>query len=335
MIFDPPSRPRRKIWSRLIWALLLGAAIVVAVVVSAAGDETRTELDYLGQLQEQATEIARGGDALRDVVSRLQRIDRTEFTTVIDGIDEDLDAGLALVEEEPPLRSLVPVRVLYAQALEAWDRGVSGFAAAVLEAADEPESVAVVDNMAESLAELRAGDASYVGMVEAMDRGDVPSTLSPLPEIMMMPVEGGSLINLSAAYIDSARSENSELALRPGLKVSMITSDPEWQVNSEGQAVLPATETVSFSVVVSNVGNVASEPETLVFELLGGPEPETVRFDEEIIALNPNRQVTVLIEDVVVEPGQLYRARAVLAATGNDASFEDNEIIVEFTVNEE
>lgn len=332
MIFDPPTRPRRKFWSRLIWALLLGAVIILALVVSAAGDETRTELDYLGQISDQATEIARSGDALRDVVSRLQRIERTEFETVIDGIQEDLDAGLALVAEEPSVRSLMPVQVLYTQALESWDRGVNGFSQAVLEAADDPESVVVVDNMADSLAELRAGDNAYEGMLEAMSGDDVPGPLSPMPEILMMPAEG-SLVSLSVSYIDSARSENSELALRPGLRVSMITSDPEWQMNPEDQAVMPATESATFSVVVSNVGNVRSNAETLVFELLGGPE--SIRVDEEIDPLSPNQQVTVLFEDIPLEPGLLYRARAVLAITGGDASFEDNEIIVEFTVNEE
>jgi hypothetical protein len=311
---------------------LLGAVIILALVVSAAGDETRTELDYVGQISDQATEIARSGDALRDVVSRLQRIDRTEFETVIEAIQEDLDAGLALVAEEPSVRSLIPVQVLYTQALESWDRGVNGFSAAVLEAADDPESVVVVDNMADSLAELRAGDNAYEGMLEAMSGDDVPAPLSPMPEIVMMPAEG-SLVSLSVSYVDSARSENSELALRPGLRVSMITSDPEWQMNPEGQAVMPATESASFSVVVSNVGNVRGDAETLVFELLGGTE--TIRVDEEIDPLSPNQQVTVVLEDMAVEPGLLYRARAALAITGGDASFEDNEIIVEFTVNEE
>ena len=81
-------------WSRLVWPLLVVAAVVVAVVVSSAGEETRVELGYLENVQEQSGELARSGDALRDVVSRLQRIDRNELVTVIDGIEEDLAVGL-------------------------------------------------------------------------------------------------------------------------------------------------------------------------------------------------------------------------------------------------
>lgn len=319
-------------WSRLIWPLLIVAAVVLAVVVSAAGEETRIELDYLQSVQSQSADLARSGDAMREVVSRLQRIERTEFVTVLDGITDDLDAGLALTEQGAPIDSLVAVNALYREALETWKRGLIGFEAAVLTAADEPENLAVVDSVADSLAELRAADRAYARMVEAMGRDDVPEPLAPMPAVTLMPAEG-RLLSLSVAYVDSARSENSSLALRPGLAVSQVTPEPEWQINPEGQAVMPATSSVVFSAVVSNVGNIASEPVPIVLELLGGPE--LVRLTDEVGPLQPDQQVTVVFEEIAVDPGGVYQVRAGLAVTGNDVSFEDNEIIVEFSVNEE
>lgn len=332
MIFDPPTRPRRRLWARLVWPLLIIAAVVLAVVVSVAGEETRTELEYLEQIHAQANDISRSGDALRDVVSRLERIERNEFETVIAGIEEDLSVGLELVDEEPPIASLLPVRALYAEALQTWNRGVEGYAASVLTAADEPQSVVVVDNMADALAEMRAGDNAYRRMVEAMEREDIPGPLSPMPDVTMMPSEG-RLVTLSISYVDSARSETNELALRPGLAVSQIVADPPWEVNPEGQAVIPATSSVVFSVVVSNVGNVASEAVPLVLEVLGGPD--IIRMMSDIAPLNPEQQVTVVFEPIDVEPGALYQVRAALAVTGADSSFDDNERAVDFTVNEE
>jgi len=187
-MFDPP--PRRRAVARYFLLIVVGVAVIVGLIVSASGDETRAELDYLQEMQSQAVEISKGGDALRDVVSRLQRIDRTEFVTVIDGIMEDLAVGLAFIENDPPTPSLTPVRSMYRQALRTWEDGVEGYGASVLEAADNPESLLVVDTMADSLAELRAGDTFYADLVVEMRRIDIPNPLTlgfvhrlrPVPE---------------------------------------------------------------------------------------------------------------------------------------------------------
>lgn len=332
MIFDPPTRSRRRLLVRLIWPLLIVIAVILAVVVSAAGEETRVELDYLKSIQSQSADLARSGDALRDVISRLQRIDRTEFVTVVDGIRDDLAAGLALTEQDAPIPSLIGVHALYREALETWESGVAAFAAGVLVAADEPENPAAVDAVAEGLAEIRAGDRAYARMVDAMGREDVPEPLAPMPAVTLMPAEG-RLLSLADSYVDSARSENSELGLRPGLAVSQVIADPEWQVNPDDQAVMPATTAATFSVVVSNVGNIRSETIPLVLELIGGPEP--IRITDQLLPLEPGQQMTLVFEPITVEPGTVYEVRATLAATGNDSSFDDNEIAVEFRVNEE
>lgn len=315
---------------RLIWPLLIAAAVVLAVVVSAAGDDTRVEFEYLDELQTQAVELAKAGDAFREVVSRLQRIERSEFVTVINGIQEDLAVGFEFVAEEPPNESFIAIRSLYRLALTAWSNGIEGFETSVLLAADEPLNTVVVDSMAESLAQLRVGDELYADMVVEMSRDDIPQPLAPMPEVIMQPADAG-LVTLSVSYVDSARSSNSGLALRPGLGLSQIVADPTWEVNPSDQAVLPATETVVFSVVVTNVGNVASATDDIVLTLVGGPE--TVRLQSEIAPLAPGQQTTVVFESLAVESGGLYEVTAALAISENDSNFEDNEIKVEFTVN--
>lgn len=315
---------------RLIWPLLIAAAVVLAVVVSAAGDDTRVEFEYLDELQTQAVELAKAGDAFREVVSRLQRIERSEFVTVINGIQEDLFVGFEFVAEEPPNESFTAIRSLYRLALTAWSDGIEGFETSVLLAADEPLNTVVVDSMAESLAQLRIGDELYADMVVEMSSDDISQPLAPMPEVIMQPADAG-LVTLSVSYVDSARSSNSGLALRPGLGLSQIVAEPTWEVNPSDQAVLPATETVVFSVVVTNVGNVASATDDIVLTLVGGPE--TVRLQSEIAPLAPDQQTTVVFEPLAVESGGIYEVTAALAISENDSNFEDNEIKVEFVVN--
>lgn len=310
--------------------MLLALAVILAIVVSAAGDDTRAEFDYLDQLQAQSVELAKAGDALRDVVSRLQRIERTEFVTVIDGISADIAAGFEFVNQAPPTEQLVAVQSLYRQALLAWDAGISGYGDSVLLAADEPQNLVVVDAMAESLAELRAGDGIYVDLVSEMSRDELAQPPSPMVDVTLLPADS-SLVALSVSYVDSARSPNSGLALRPGLAVSQIVADPKWQVDPSDQAILPATESVVFSVVITNAGNVVSATDNLVVTLTGGPEP--VRMQVDLDPLEPDQQITMIMDPAPVEPGGVYELVAALAISENDSNFEDNSITIVFMVN--
>ena len=316
----------------MLWPILIVVAAILAVIASSAGEETRAELEYLSRMRAQAAELSKDGDTLRVVVSRLHRIDRLELVTAIDGIREDLQTGLEFVEQVPPTEDLLPVRALYRVALNSWEKGIVEFASAVLTSADDPESLTVIDVMADALAELRAGDGLYTELqiqYEAFEGGAEP--VSALPPVVMMPAQG-AIVSLSAAYITSARSPNNGLALRPGLSLSQVIADPEWQVDPDDQAVVPATESINFSVVVTNVGNVVSIPETVILTLVGGPEQ--LSREAEIGPLNPGSQVTVAFDEVPVEPGTIYQVAMNIVATGDDIDLEDNEIRVQFEVNE-
>ena len=330
MILETP-RPRKRLVVRFIWPILITAAALVAVAVSSAGRDTRAELVYLDSVQEQSGALSMRGDALREVIARLARIDRTELVTLVDGMRTDLAIGLELVAAELPSPSLFAVNALYRQALEAWDAGIGGYASGILAAADDPTSTVVVDNIANALAEIRAGDRLYVDLIEEMDRQDVPDAVAPMPTVVLMPASG-ELFSLSQAYVLAARSPNSGLALRPGLSLSQLVTVPQWEVDPTDAAVLPATETVTFNVVVSNRGNIMSAIAQLRLVLTGGGEPVTL--EQGVVALQPNASTTVSFEDLAVEAGGEYGVTATLLGVTADTDSTDNEISVVFSVNE-
>jgi hypothetical protein len=216
--------------------------------------------------------------------------------------------------------------------LEAWTVGVSGFTSGILAAADNPTDTVVTDNIGNALAELRAGDRLYTDLVRELEAEDVPDPVAPLPEVLMLPAEG-ELFTLSLAYVEAARSPNSGIALRPGLQVSSIASDPLWNVDPSDQAIVPATELLNFSVVVGNAGNVASEPEPLELTLSGESDP--VVLSEMVPVLEPGEQTAVQFLEIPVTPGSLYEVAASLSAVTNDVDLEDNVVSVLFEVNDE
>lgn len=330
MILDPP-KPRRRPLGRFLWPLVITAVALIAIAVAGAGRDTRADLEYLDQLHDQVVDLSVGGDSFRDVASRLSSIDRVEFVSIIDALRADLSVGMVLVESGPPSDSLVAVNALYRQTLEAWSTGVSAFGASVLVAADDPTNEVAVDNVANALAELRAGDELYLALLSELAEEDVPDPVAPMPEVSLMPGEGG-LASLSVAYVEAARSPNSNLALRPGLGLAQIVSDPSWIVDPDDQVVVPATESIVFTVVVTNSGNVASGPERLVLTVTGGSED--VMSSVAVDPLEPNAQTAIIFDPVAVQPGGLYEVRASLEMTGIDADFEDNDLSVVFKVGE-
>ena len=330
VIIDTP-RPRKRVLGRLLWPILITAAALIAVGVSSAGRDTRADLEYLNTIQEQAVALSTRGDALRDVISRLARIDRTELVTLVDSTRADLAVGREFAAQDPPSSSLFAVNALYRQALGAWEAGIGGYASGLLAAADDPSSTVVVDNIANSLAQLRAGDRLYQDLVEEMARQDVPDAAAPMPIVVLMPADG-ELFSISSAYAEAARSPNSGLALRPGLSVSQLATIPQWEVDPDHVVVLPSTDSVTFEVVISNLGNVLSTPSTLRLVLTGGAE--AVTLDQEVSPLQPDAQTSVSFEDVPVEPGGQYRVTATLVGLAADIDMTDNEISVDFTVNE-
>jgi hypothetical protein len=329
LILDPPRR--RRALGRFLWPIFIVLVAILGLVVSAVGEERRVELAYLGEIRAQAADLSTTAVAFHDVALRLSEVDRTEFLAVIEALRSELSEGLSLVEGEVPTESLGPVRALYRQTLQAWETGVIGYAAAVLTAADDPGNLTVVDRMAAALAEIRAGDHRYVDLVVALEEGDLPEPVAPLPEVVLSPGQG-NLVTLSVIFIDAARSPEARLALRPGLAVSQIVSEPMWEIDPTDQAVVPATEAIVFSVVVSNIGNVVSDAETLVLILTGGPEQ--IRMEAPVDPLRPNEQVTIEFESLTVRPGDVYEVIAKLVITGDDSNPDDNQLRVQFTIND-
>lgn len=316
--------------ARFLWPTLIVIAVTLAVVVSAAGEETRVELEYLDEMRTQATELARSGSMIRDIMSRVADVDREEFTTALDSVIADIDVALAFVADEPPTESLIPVWALYRQSIQSWSDGVSGLSVAILQAADDPQENAAINATGDALAELRAGDIVYQNLRSEFERDEVPEPVGPLAHVRMSPAET-DLYSQSISYVAAARRSTNGLGLRPGLRVSQVVADPQWEINVDRQAVVPASETITFSTVITNSGNVASEPESVQMTLQGGAEPVVAVV--EVPPLQPNGQTTVEFPAVDVVPEAPYSIRVELVLTNPDTDASDNMRQVDFTVN--
>jgi hypothetical protein len=94
--------------------------------------------------------------------------------------------------------------------------------------------------------------------------------------------------------------------------------------------VIPSTESVVVSTVITNSGNIASQTEAVTMTLEGGAEPLVTLM--EVPPLQPDGQTTVDFPDVDVLPDTLYEVRVELQLSNPDNDLTDNLLRVQFTV---
>lgn len=327
-MFDQPRRRRRR---RLVWPVLVSLIAAVAVVVYTVGSDAQTTIGYLADLRASAGELARSGTALSDVVADLSRVDRSEFSSVVDQVMASLEEASEVGAEEPPEASLVGAATLFRLAVESWQQGIEGAAEALLAAADDPDDSVAVDELTDAVVLVRAGDRIYQELTEELRRPGTPQPVTPLPEVELLPSDA-PLTVLAPAWVQAARSATSELPLRPSIGIQQVSTTPEWVINAEEQLVVPATESLDVAVVVSNSGNAPSGPASLELVLAAGEGDSTV-MSELVGGIEAGAQTSVIFSEVEVQPGTAYTLTVRMVGVEADLVPEDNEMVHELIVN--
>ncbi|HZD04593.1 MAG TPA: hypothetical protein VE173_06735, partial [Longimicrobiales bacterium] len=258
-MFDSPRRRKRR---RLIWPALVTIGVAVGVLVASAGGDTRSTIAYLEDVRGSAADLELAGQSLRDLVGDLSRVDRSEFQSVVSGVDDALAGAADIAAVEPPDQALVGAATLFRLGVESWQQGITGFSSAILTAADDPNDQTAVDDLASAVVLVRAGDRIYDALIDELARSDVPSPVGPMPDVRLLPVDTPITI-LAPAWVEAARSEAGGLALRPSVRIEQVKTEPEWVTSADGDVVIEATDTINVMVVVSNTGNTEAEPGNL------------------------------------------------------------------------
>ncbi len=327
-MFDAPRRRRRR---RLMWPVLATLVVGVGVIVATSGSDARATITYLEEMRTASSDLSRAGASMTALVADLSRVDRAEFESVIGGVEAALARAGEVAAVEQPSQDLIGAATLYRLAVDSWEQGMDGFGVALLEAADNPSSDTVVDELASAVVLVRAGDRIYDALVAELGRPDVPSPVTDMPEVRLLPVDAPVTV-LAPAWVSAARSATSRLALRPSVRIEQVATRPEWVTNTDGILVVPATDTVDVVVVVGNDGNVGAEVGNLRLTLLG-PDGDPLVLTEEVPEIAAGAQTSITFSQLAVAPGSDYRMEALLTPGGGDMFLDDNRHASGFTVN--
>lgn len=328
-MFDAPRRRRRR---RLIWPLLITLVIAVGLVVATAGSDTRETISYLEEVRSVSIELSRSGSTLSGLVADLSRVERSEFETVVGTVEDALVAAHEVAEREAPSDELVGAAVLFRIAVESWMAGIEGFSEALLRAADQPQDESATDDLASAVVLVRAGDQIYGALLEEFERDDVPSPVGEMPQIRLLPVDA-SVTVVAPAWVSAARSESSQLPIRPSIRIEQVSTQPQWVQSADGSVVVPATETIDVIVVVANGGNTDTAGGRLEL-VLQAAEEQPVTRSQPVPVIGPGRSTSLVFQDLQVAPGVFYQLDLNLDPQGPDIFPEDNRHSTGFLINE-
>ena len=328
-MFDSPQRGRRR--RRVILPIAITVVVLIAAVVASSGNEARTTISYLEDMRKSAAELGLAGSSLTDLVGDLSRVDRSEFESVVSGVQDQLRTATQVAAQEPPDPALVGAATLFRLAVDSWSQGIDGFSDAILNAVDDSADRAAVDDLASAVVLVRAGDRIYRALAEELARDDVPSPVAPMPEVILLPIDTPITV-LAPAWVSAARTQTSGLALRPSVRIEQVATKPQWITSADGTIVVEATDSVDLMVVVANVGNIEAEPGALTLTLTSdGSEPMVAT--QEVGAMQAGSNTSIIFAGLSVAPGSSYQIELELTPGGPDVFVDDNVHSTGFTVN--
>jgi hypothetical protein len=323
------NRPRRL---RLLVPVLLTVAVAGVVAIITLGSRSPAESLYAEDLRDISVEAGRASMVFRDLLERATTVDRAELTSVVDEVEDLLEA---VNGSQPPAEVGPEARALWSlltSASAAWLEGVAGFETALLRAADDPAAVAIQDSLTASLATLGSGDRIYAAFLDAATDPTLTQPVSGYPPVRFLP-QGFPLAATVDALVAYARAPLSPLRLRANVGIEQVTTDPAWVQNQQGTLVVEATELIDVVVVVSNLGNAEAEIGEIFFDLTSLGEPIESRASN-VPPLAPGAKTTILFEGVAVVPGVPYAMVVRLGVLPPEQQTGDNVYETEFFVNE-
>lgn len=319
---------------RLLWPLVLTLVALIVVGLGRITDSARSTVDYLSTAQ---TELARlDGDTttLRGILSGLALAERSDFTDLMNSLQESLTSATNTIAEEDPGKDLALSAHLLNLSLESWHLGVEDLQRAIITAVDNAEDELAVGRVADALLSLTIGDRIFRDFLRETQIRQTELSLSvALPEVRYGLPTGGAVTSADS-LVTSARVSQG-MPLRPDLRVVQVMTEPAWETNPDGDLVLPFTaEVIRVSIVIENAGN-AIAPAGEVLWSLDPRGEEAVEGRLTTPGLEPSESTTIVIENLAVVAGTRYELGIELTPLENELEIEDNLRNYDFEVNEE
>ncbi len=328
---DPRRRRRRR---RYLVPLAVTALLLIAWGATSLRSDDRTRAGFFDALVQHAETQSATAVGFQQLLATLSSVDRDLVSDRIAELREELTASTEQLDQEEVPEGAEAASALFDLALEEWDAGLAAFDTSLLAVADDPESEEAVEGLAGSIQRIAVGDLLYRRFLEESEglRSNLDVAIaSTYPEVSFIPERFAG--TSAAASIAGTVRANPSLDLNPDIDINQVSFEPEAVLNTDDQLVVTATDEVTVSVVVANVGNVPRRGGQLRVRLEDGDGDVAENMSAEYPELDARASTSVTFDPMPVEPGTGYVLVITLVAGDGEQNLENNVEEVPFSVN--
>ncbi len=321
-----PYRSDRRSKRRRWLLIILTTLVVITAIAYLVSRETqqRSAVEFLAAA-DQASDLHEAASAeLESTLSSIGVLSLQELTDRLASVMAKATEADELLDVEVPPSVAAPYGSIRT-ASSAWVTGVTdlnGAIATMIGGDIGDEAVAALRGAIDT---LRAGDVAYSVFLETVEE----------------PIEGAGAVTFdSVTYInpdaqDPLLYDPLNLAIRvatsyelsPHHDISVVGQfEPEPVGDRGGIPLVPFSDVISLTAIVTNLGNEAETDITVNLEVFDSTTNTTDTQTQTIAVLDPNGSGSVVFADLDITPGNLYQVK--LTATILDEGRPDDNVWV-------
>jgi len=331
--FGSPRRSRRR-RNIIIFIVLL---VVVGVLVLAVRyrTERREAIDYLTVADEVGREHSDIAEQLGTLLQGLGGEDRPAMEQRLETLAAQARTLAHKLDDQVVPRPVAEVSGLMAVAADSWADGIETLKDAILAILDADENDVSADTALRDAFDLmRVGDAAYARAVAGLVDVDPVMVPTTFPDVSYTAGSFGPLYNASVVA-DRLRQQGT-LAELVDVKLKAITTPEPVSDNGSGVWTIPASDSLSLTVTVSNTGNVAAENITVLVTLQRVGSAEVIDPSSQLIpSIAPGDSDIRVFENLNADPGAVYSITATASVADVNDLTDDNTFNLVFERNAE
>jgi len=330
-VYSSRSRRRRPgLW------ILLGLAVIVGLSVLAGNlvTETRGLVAYLDEAHIVVDDARQQADAYEALmVNELAVLERSEFDVLMQTIETAISDDIERLEPLEVPDAAVAAADMLDLAMASWESGLDGVQRAILDVVDDPDGIEPVDQLGTALLDLQLGDLLYARFMQranelAVDLDVSISDFAAVAFVADEPVLRNAEVIARAVRQSTILGSRRDLAILSGFFVPSRTGGQ----TSNGADILPATDVLSFGVVVSNVGNQVEKGIVVDMRFLDADGAVVVSSTSQTVDLEPGEATTVVFDPVEVSPGRNYELQWSIPLSAEDIDADNNSMNAQIAI---
>ncbi len=320
-------RPRRRRW--LTIALSLIVIITLIALLASRQTDQRGTVEFYAAAQDAAVIHDDASVIFGEALASIGVVSRQDLTRRLETVTERTAEASALLEIDVP--SVVGASYgTMATASRSWTVGSVEVDRVVIGIMDGDIVATAVSELQNALDQMRVGDVAFEQFTDSLvDGEDVPSffSVSYLTNDPADPLKFNAtnlVLRIQSAY-----------SLAPHRDVSVLgMTDPEAVGDRDGIPVVPSSESIGVTALVTNLGNEDEPTVTINLEIFNLDSGEKTQSSDIVEDLAAGASTAVAFANLDVAKGSLYQVKLTVRING-DIALENNEWEMKFIWNAE